>query len=63
MTDLTPKDYLGNELQVGDKIIFICPNCTFQKGKVEYLYNEDGYIRVNFGGNFYNTYSNQCIKI
>lgn len=57
-------DYLGNELQVGDKVIFIWPDCTFQEGKVEHLYDESecGYITVNFGGNFYTVCSNQCIK-
>lgn len=56
------KDYLGNELQVGDRVIFIWPNRTFREGRIEYLYDEYGYAKVNFDGNFYSIYSNQCIK-
>lgn len=56
------KDYFGNELQVGDRVIFIWPNCTFQEGRIEYLYEEYGCIKVNFGGNFYTMYRKQCIK-
>lgn len=63
MMNSIPKDYLGNELHVKDKVIFICPNYTFRKGRVEYLYNGYDYIRVNFGGNFCNIDSKQCIKI
>lgn len=29
------KDYLGNELQVGDEVIFVWPDCTFQEGRIE----------------------------
>ena len=59
------KDYLGNELRVGDEVIFIWPDCTFLKGRVECLYNESecGCVKVNFGGNLYTKYSNQCIKV
>ena len=57
------KDYLGNELQVGDEVIFVWPDCTFQEGRIEYLYEDYGYVRVSFGGNFYTIYHNQCIKV
>lgn len=56
------KDYLDNELQVGDRVIFIWPNCMFQEGRIECLHEEYGCIKVNFGGNFYTMYPNQCIK-
>lgn len=57
------KDYLGNELQVEDRVAFIWPNCAFQEGRIEYLYEEYDCIEVNFGGNLYTTYPNQCIKV
>lgn len=57
------KDYLGNELQVGDEVIFVWPDCTFQEGQIEWLYDEYGCVKVGFGGNFYTVYPNQCIKV
>lgn len=56
------KDYLGNELQVGDAVIFIWFNCTFQEGRVECLYDEHGCIGVGSGGNLYTIYPEQCIR-
>lgn len=56
------KDYLNNELQVGDAVIFIYTGCTFQEGRIECLYNEHGCIGVCYGGNLYTIYPHQCIK-
>lgn len=56
------KDYLGNELQVGDAVMFIWFNCTFQEGRVECLYDEYGCIGVGYGGNLYTIYPDQCIR-
>ena len=57
------KDYLGNELRVGDRVAFIWPNCAFQEGRIEYLYEEYDCITVNSGGNLYTTYPDQCVKV
>lgn len=57
------KDYLGNNIQVNDRVIFIWFNCTFQEGRVECLYDKHGCIGVGSGGNLYTIYPNQCIKI
>lgn len=57
------KDYLGNELQVGDRIVFIWPNCIYKEGQIEYLYDEYDCVKVNLAGNFYSIFSNQCIKV
>lgn len=57
------KDYLGNEPQAEDRVVFIWPDCTFQEGRIKYLYEGCSCIGVSFGGKLYTIYSNQCIKV
>lgn len=44
---MTARDYLGQELEVGDMVVCITPKYTFDKGVVNKVNEEDNKVWLN----------------
>lgn len=44
---MTARDYLGQELEVGDMVVYITPKHTFDKGIVNKVNEEDNKVWLN----------------
>ena len=59
------KDFLGNELAVGDEVVFMtCQEDTFQIGKVEAMDTDEDNDEILFiNPHFFWNYASEVIKV